>query len=264
LAFEDATGAKDTLWLVWHPDCHSFSHSIIDNPELGEVSIPITEIDTGSFVVWFLGNSPNTGSRVYAPRYCWAGTGIEAANYVLPITIRWDTTQFQSPALLAPECVGIGANQWGAGVTVAGLGNNYFDFSTPSELFLLPHWPWLGFILFLDQIVLPVWDFGDHFPLSFFMLCYDPDDSPWSTRNLRSAPELIVSPNPATDELQVQTTQPWHHAVVHSVEGKPVLQSSYSQNSGRVHIGSLAPGVYLLVLFDANGSAVGRARFVKQ
>ncbi len=211
LAFEDATGARDTLWLIWHPE----NTPVDDDPAFGEISLPVSVIDTGQFVLWFDGNFLKSGRRIYAPAYCWAGIAIHASNYELPITVSWDTTFFQSPSLTAPECVGIGWNTYGAGVTNGQLGNEYiydYGYGLPS-----PPFPWYGVIMFLTSIELvevPMWPWFNNFPLGFDLKCGDPNETPWSTRNLRGVPELSVFPNPASNDLQVQAAAPWHHAVV--------------------------------------------------
>ncbi len=91
-AFEDATGARDTVWQV----LDSAATDGLD-PRFGEIPV---ELDPEKFNVWLPG-----GAEIYFKTYAMPLSydiymGIEANNYVLPITLSWDTALFRAPVLL--------------------------------------------------------------------------------------------------------------------------------------------------------------------
>lgn len=220
-------------------------------------------MDTGQFIVSW-GPGSEYILKLYVPDYCFTGFQVFAYNYQLPITVSWDTTQFQSPSLAAPECVGIGWNTCGAGVTNGMLVND--DILQNAYGLPIPPFPWYGVITFLTSIELvevPIWPWFTNFPLGFDLRCGDPNETPWSTRNLRREPELHVYPNPASDELHVQTQLHWYNAEVYTAHGTRALTTQATVERNVVPTFTLVPGMYLLALYYENGMAVGRSRFVK-
>ncbi|MBS1569769.1 MAG: hypothetical protein JST45_10035 [Bacteroidetes bacterium] len=121
LAFEDGTGARDTIWMVYDTSATTGSDS---NPQvdyaLGEGAVTI---DQSTFNVWTW-NWDEDSTDTHAFPYSWYpifdGTLIDAINWVPPMTIRWDTSLFHAPYLPFTQ----------GDINHAYMDGNYF-FSTP-------------------------------------------------------------------------------------------------------------------------------------
>lgn len=113
MAFEDATGAKDTIWFIWDTTATLYG---LDTA-LGEKPI---SLDYSIFNVWTYNkvNSTYDTLKTIALPYndCFENT-LEAINYELPITITWDSSLLHAD-WLPPTPVG-----W---VNYARIDNNYF------------------------------------------------------------------------------------------------------------------------------------------
>ena len=99
LAFEDGTGARDTIWFVYDTTATTGSdiNPLVD-VDLGEGAV---EMDLDAFNV-FVWNWQWDSTKTKAWPYTWFPYGhmvIEAFNYTAPVTIRWDTSLFTSPVL---------------------------------------------------------------------------------------------------------------------------------------------------------------------
>src|SRR5688572_21408144 len=82
LAFEDAVGARDTLWEVWHTD-----GTIHADMNLGEVPIIL---DSTSMNVWtYVYNNPDDYFDHHVVHFWGSTFEIYANNYVLPLTVTW-------------------------------------------------------------------------------------------------------------------------------------------------------------------------------
>src|SRR5690554_1169786 len=103
IAFEDATGAKDTVWIL--ADTANTWYDMVSGL-YGEV--PIT-LDSVNFQVWFYHPAENSYPYETWNRYNTLvfpiennypmGNSIEAANYELPIMMRWDSSLFNADVL---------------------------------------------------------------------------------------------------------------------------------------------------------------------
>ena len=85
LAFEDATGAKDTIWVIWDSlATNGYDPIFNETPQ----SLP-----TNNFRVYMYYNATDSG-KVKALGYNYNGVNfhIHAKDYVYPITMTWDTS----------------------------------------------------------------------------------------------------------------------------------------------------------------------------
>ncbi len=118
VAFEDATGAKDTIWFIW--DTTAVFYGI--DTALGEGNPNMNYNDFNVYTLTW-GNYPNPNidtTKVVAYSYEYSfGSSIEAINYELPITITWDSALLHAD-WLPPTPVG-----W---VNYARIDNDYFFF----------------------------------------------------------------------------------------------------------------------------------------
>ncbi len=113
VAFEDATGAKDTIWFIWDTTATLYG---LDTT-LGEKPV---SLNYSIFNVW-TNNKVNyeydTIKTLAVPYTESFETTIEAINYELPITITWDSALLHAD-WLPPTPVG-----W---VNFARIDNDYF------------------------------------------------------------------------------------------------------------------------------------------
>lgn len=106
LAFEDATGAKDTIWYVYDTTATQGSQT---NPQVDEqLGEGATEMNLDVFNVWLWnwdGDSTKTLAYPYSS-FPWHGEQeIRGFNYQFPITIRWDRSLLQAPYLPNPAAI---------------------------------------------------------------------------------------------------------------------------------------------------------------
>jgi hypothetical protein len=113
IAFEDAIGAKDTIWLIWDTTAHG---SLPTDTALGEGPV---SFNYSNFNVWIYNwDGDSTKTRAYPYNAISFLLEVRAFNYQYPITIRWDTTLFYASYLPLP--VGY--------INAAIIDNDYFFF----------------------------------------------------------------------------------------------------------------------------------------
>lgn len=115
VAFEDATGAKDTIWFIWDTTATLYG---LDTA-LGEKPI---SLDYSIFNVWTynkVNSTYDTLKTIALPYNDSFENTIEAINYELPIKITWDSALLHAD-WLPPTPVG-----W---VNYARIDNDYFFF----------------------------------------------------------------------------------------------------------------------------------------
>lgn len=122
IAFEDATGAKDTIWYIWDTTATFYGA----DTALGEIT---AELDPESFNVW----THNYGLTWYDtiqivahPFEYFFEHRIYANNFQLPIDISWDTSLFYADSI-PPLPVGY--------VNYATMDNHYFFFYNNNDYY---------------------------------------------------------------------------------------------------------------------------------
>jgi hypothetical protein len=192
IAYEDATGAKDTIWLIWDTTATFYGIDTL----LGEGN---PGMNYNEFNVWTLTGGPGWNqidtTKVVAHPYEYSfGPIIEAMNFILPITISWDSSLFHAP-WLPPQPVG-----W---INHARIDNHYFFWNWNN--------PWVThyYDMTIDnKVIAPIpgsdpwfWQDWIHFPMSF-IIYQDPTlGTPMPNKN--PGKDLIVYPNPAGTQLWV-------------------------------------------------------------
>ncbi len=244
----NATGAKDTLWLVLDSD----ALPLVDNnnpgfdPQFGEYPI---ELDPEGFNVWTPGGIGIFLKTFALPLNYYPGATIYANNYVLPITLSWDTALFRAPVLL----------QNIIGPINAPLLNNDYFFNYHANL------GWPSYCMLYDtQVEMPWFSWGsqDQFPLMCTMS--RGWGNPLSSSNILPSPRpLKLYPNPMQDLLRVESTSAWYEAIVLDAQGKVVLQVRYTAVQPGLDVSRLPAGAYILHLVDVAGEKIGAEKFVK-
>ena len=192
VAFEDATGARDTIWFIWDTTAAVYG---IDTT-LGEGN---PHMDYSKFNVWTLtwGVYPDfdTTKVVAYPYDASFGNTIEAINFELPITITWDSALLHAD-WLPPTPVG-----W---VNFARIDNHYFFIynnnglaheydMTLSDSVTAPYegntnpWAWQDWV---------------HFPMDIFLI-QDPTLQV-SEKNENIKTTLTAYPNPFTENTTIE------------------------------------------------------------
>ena len=106
LAFEDGTGARDTIWFVYDTTAtvgSSFNPQVDEH--LGEGGM---EMDLNAFNVW-LGNWDGDSTKTLAYPYSYFPQHgyqlVNAFNFVLPLTIRWERALLNATYLPTPDSI---------------------------------------------------------------------------------------------------------------------------------------------------------------
>ncbi|HRN37206.1 MAG TPA: T9SS type A sorting domain-containing protein [Flavobacteriales bacterium] len=102
MAFEDGTGARDTIWMVYDTTA-----TLGPNPWPGPnvdtlLGEGFVNVNDGLFHVFrtnAVGDTTQTNAFPYTEFPNFDGTIIDAINWVPPMTIRWDTSLFHAPYL---------------------------------------------------------------------------------------------------------------------------------------------------------------------
>lgn len=100
LAFEDGTGARDTIWFIWDTTA-----TMGLDTHLGQGSV---QMDLDVFNVWMYNPASDSTKTLAYPysSFPWHGEQpIHGFNYQYPITIRWDRSLFQAEYLPNPDTI---------------------------------------------------------------------------------------------------------------------------------------------------------------
>lgn len=202
IAFEDATGAKDTLWLIYDTTAHG---SLPTDTALGEGPV---SFDYNNFNVWIY-NWDGDSTKTLAYPYNAQSFLIEvrAFNYQYPISIRWDSSLFHAPYLPLP--VGY--------INAADIGNDYF--------YLVNNDPFLqGFNMLLDnQAFAPAFNWGsqNQFPMHFYIA-----KDPSLDINEIHIESFIAHPNPFFDNIQVSNRSNIKSIEIYSLGGEIIYSKT--------------------------------------
>ena len=222
IAFEDATGAKDTVFFVWD----STATMQLDSA-LGEYPVNLMH---GVFQVYWAYNSDTT--KVYAIPISnpFFNNAVVAKNYVYPIKISWDTSLFRSTSLPSP-------------VNCAEMSNEYFfDPWTMCQNFNM---------LLTDSVMAPYFNWGSHeqFPINIALnrvayCCVNGVEE-------NSKNSFFISPNPFSTTTQITLSKTYHtiSLSVYDMQGKLVAQNQYADcDKIQLNRKGLTNGMYFLKL----------------
>lgn len=238
VAYEDATGARDTIWFIWDTTATFYG---LDTA-LGEV--PVSP-DPENFNVWTLSWDiyPEFDTvKVIAHPYTYDfGHSIRAINFELPITIRWDSSLLHAD-WLPPEPVG-----W---VNVARLANDYFFLVTNNP-------PAHEFDMTLDDHVMApdtnitnpwFWHPERHFPMSVILT----QDPAVGKPDIKYLHEITVTlfPNPVINTLYIKTDNQFDQAQIFNMNGKTFFTNLIQNEITTIDVSTLAPGIYIIHLFN--------------
>lgn len=236
LAFEDATGAKDTLFFVWD----STASLTVYDTVFGEIPMSMPT-DTFQVYVYINFTGPTDSSKTVAIETDFYSMThlIRASNYILPITMNWDTVVLNNSNLQPP-------------VICCELDNDYFWGTVQNNRKTYN-------MLQTDTVTLPPFNWGsqNHFPLTIFISRED-SCSPLAVTEIHAASSnFTIYPNPAAGQKVTVKSNDRHinRVVIFSAEGKKITGSStYApQKEIKISTGNFAPGFYILeIMCDQN------------
>jgi hypothetical protein len=245
IAYEDATGAKDTIWLIWDTTATFGIDTLLGEGNPG--------MDYNEFNVWTLTglNHDTTKVVAYPYEYSFAGVFINAMNFVLPITIKWDSSLFHTP-WLPPQPVG-----W---INHARIDNNYF--------FGVWNNPWVPhyYDMTIDnKVIAPLPEMGPwfwqdwvHFPMQF-IIYQDPTlGTPNANENQLKNLKLYPNPLQNADILTLTTFEEVNLLQIFDKHGCNVkyriIETSLNQkfSTCKICLLGLNPGLYIIRIKTIN------------
>jgi hypothetical protein len=227
LAFEDATGAKDTVWLIL--DTLAIGNDII----FGEIPI---SLPINTFQVYIeLGINDIRKVVALPSNQGLYGFAIRSQNYVYPIKMYWDTSLIFN-------------NNLPFDINVATLDNEFFFFSNND-----PNLHHQYSMMFEDSIEIEPFSWGsqDHFPIDF-AIGYDPNYGV-GIRKEKEAASITIYPNPVTTMLVIKHKNNYKETSfvrLTDVMGNIVRQEIFSSNELNLDIMNLPQGFYFIEVFN--------------
>ena len=73
---------------------------------------------------------------------------------------------------------------------------------------------------------------------------------------LKTDSEIIISPNPAKDEVLIKSDQKIEVIIIHGISGKPVLQQLVGTKNTKLNVSDFPPGIYLVEIKTENAMVV--------
>ena len=233
VAYEDATGAKDTIWFIWDTTATFFGADTL----LGETTA-IFNYDEFNVWTYNIGLTWNDSIKIVAHPYEYSfGHEIEAMNFELPITICWDTSLLHA-SFLPPQPVG-----W---INHARMDNDYF--------FMINNYPIAHQfdMTITDHIIVPdtnltnswFWNPVIHFPVSLYLF-QDPTFS-IPLNNGKGNRNIHIYPNPAHSEVIISGID--ENAIVEvSIYNSIGQRVIHKREAGhKVDVSSLQHGMYVV------------------
>ncbi len=229
LAFEDATGAKDTLWLIWDSLATGNYDTIF-----GEK--PVSLLPNAFQVYYCFGDT----LKVRADNTINGGTDllILAKNYTYPLTMYWDSSLIYHNNL--PFTIGH-----------AYLDNEWFFFNNDGSLIEEFN------MMQTNSVLLPKFYYWsqEQFPLHFSMGYGDLGISIKEEKNKDTW--VKIYPNPVFDKLVVELKDKLminNQFQLIDINGKLLKQRSFSSNKISVDLSNLSKGIYFIEVFNNNFS----------
>jgi len=241
LAFEDATGAQDTLWIIWAEDA-----TFDADPQYGEQAIDLENQE--NFTVYFhLTNSFPEDKTIYAYPWNIEGMGgyISAINFELPITVSWDSARFNNsseyPFLNEYDLIGYMDSPYMFWIGGSGGLCNCIEFDLQSNLIL--------------EDLSPIPPISTHFPFYWNIS----RESSLNISDFKELENITIWPNPVTSsiftiKLNANIEMPDIKAFSSYGKSVPVRCITHNNNETRVSfVKPPLPGIYYIeITSDAN------------
>ena len=232
LAFEDGTGARDTIWMVYDTMAtvgSDFQPQV--DYALGEGA---AQIDYSSFNV-FTWNWDGDSTKIHALPYTHYpfhdGTIIDAINWTPPMTISWDTSLFHAPYL--PYIQGHFGIAYMDAIAFSqfdtGLGFGMYNMLTSDDVT----------IDFLSELLFP------------FGVAFGAVDDVGLADQVMSDTILRIWPNPTASQICFRLpTSEVKDVLITDLTGRKIPCHGISTSSGTVDVSMLPPGLYQVHLIS--------------
>lgn len=241
LAFEDGTGARDTIWFVYDTTATegSTTHEVDTALDEGAVAIALDE-----FNVWIYNwNFDSTKTIAYPyTEFPLHGAEINAFNYMFPITLTWDTALFHAPGLPTPGYLPGGQ-----------MLCDYFFWHNND-------WLLQAYDMTLDDSVTVVYE--EPFTILFPLTVNIGTVNTASITAVPMPPVLSIHPNPASSSIKVMSDRHIQHLSIMDAQGRTCMAVNGSPDEMTIDVTPLSPGPYLIQVQTRHDSWI-RKRFIK-
>lgn len=252
LAFEDGTGARDTLWFIWDTTATIFYGEATLDHDLGETPV---DLDHSEFNIWMGCGFPyqlQTDAQPYSGpgvSYPWFYSfQICGENITSPLIMRWDTSLFNAPFLPEP-------------VRYAAMNGEYF-FWHPDGYFpdfpddyIIPDQVW--FLMGRDSVVFQGVESDPPFPMYLILGDWENHLSIQESRN----GELGLTVN--NGRLMIESNSRISDILITDAAGRMVF-NKHTEPSDHIMIDipDLPPGFYVVVASNPLSSAKITGKFI--
>jgi hypothetical protein len=234
LAFEDGTGARDTIWLVYDSAATSaYSHWPVPIDEYDSLQATLNYGD-GGFHVYLQNDMQDTTNSLAFPYSAYplfeTGNHINAINWTPPMTITWDTSLFHAPYLPYDQ------GEFGV-ATMDGLAFSAYMNNPDLEFGRYD-------MLISDSITVDfLWEY-----LFSFAVGFGPDDGVGVTPAATADHRSLLYPVPATSCLWIRSKEPLVEVQVYDAMGRMVLQENNQAPDRPLNVALLPHGTYYLLM----------------
>lgn len=222
LAFEDAVGAKDTIWFIWDATA-TYS---VDN----QFNEHAQSINYSTFNV-FIGNANGDTTKTQAFPYSniTNNTTIQAFNCQFPLTISWDSSLFHAPWLPQP-------------VSLAYMDNGYFWGINNCQ-------PCQHFDMLIDNhVTIDLNLFPYFFPVSVY-ISRGGTPAGIVENNIRKN-NSIVFPKPANDIITIKAPDVKECALIDNTGRIALNKTFYDEFNYTLFVNSIPSGFYSLKIIN--------------
>ena len=234
LAFEDGTGARDTIWLVYDTSVvQTQSHWPVDIGEYQQSRVGL-DYNDGEFHVFTINDLIDSTNSMAFP-YSWypifeTGNSINAINWTPPMSIKWDTSLFHAPYLPYDQGhIGLAVM---SGLAFSQFNDGTLDFGMLS-------------MLIRDSVRI---DFLSEYLFAFAVYFDAVDDIGVEEHDPGRTP-LRVWPNPAHTVVHIESPGSGvQELFIWDVAGRQLLELAYPGTTGPMDVSTLGPGTYFITL----------------
>ncbi len=240
LAFEDATGAKDSVWFLMDTAA-TYPWSI--SGLYGEEPL---EPDSVSFQVWFLHPLDMQSGNKYdtwlgKPNFEAYSTELFAENGIMPYIATWDSSLFTADILY----------EYGDPIHKATLDNEYFFMQNNSI------WYNQYYLTLDDHVEMPYfwWGSSNQFPLDINFE-RGPLGNDVGLEKMKES-EFSIFPNPATSHILMSFTKSVNADFrIYNANGMLVKSGDVVGDEMKINLNGFASGLYFVEIQDENGTLV--------
>ena len=242
VAFEDATGAKDTLWCIWDSSAHG---TLPTDTAFGEGAVTF---DHSAFNVWIY-NYDNDSTKTRIVPFTWSlALEVRAFNYQYPLTITWDSSLF---SVVFP---------WPySSIDQARIDNDYFFFENNQILFQ-------AFNMLLDNHAYAPsfnWFSQNQFPMYFDISRLDTSYTAIYELDLN---RIKLFPNPTRENIRIVSSDKVKMIEVFTESGAKLISKEFSEgtqeNSYSVSLENLSNGFYFINIINFKNQ-IYHEKFIK-